>query len=307
MASKQPAALSTMWMQGRYSRLSDFAQAAQEAGFHRFELSHIVTPDMFEGFYPGDYCVVSLHAPCPNALPEGGHQARDVQLAALDEQDRALAVKMASATIDMAYRYGATAVVLHLGHVDIGGEWVRQLRKLYAQGKQETRRYRALQAQLVATRILRREPCFAAAMRSLAELRTQAQERGIKLGVENRLNYHEIPSLEEMKDILSTYAGDDTIYYWHDTGHAQVQEALGFARHESWLRAFSSRTLGVHLHDVQGIRDHLTPGAGDLDFGMVRSYLPAHVIPVCEFDFPHSLDELRTGREHLVKLGLAAP
>jgi len=61
----QLASLSTMWMQGRFRRLNEFMAAAGEAGFHCFELSHIVTPEMLGGLEPGACTITSLHAPAP--------------------------------------------------------------------------------------------------------------------------------------------------------------------------------------------------------------------------------------------------
>ena len=57
-----------------------------------------------------------------------------------------------------------------------------------------------------------------------------------------------------------------------DIGHLQVYHALGLANFQEWLERFSSRMIGVHLHDVQGIVDHRVPGCGEMDFNHLSVY-----------------------------------
>src|SRR5213080_362899 len=37
--------------------------------------------------------------------------------------------------------------------------------------------------------------------------------------------------------------------YWHDFGHSQIKENLGFIDHAEWLRTVGPRTFGCHVHD----------------------------------------------------------
>ena len=53
---------------------------------------------------------------------------------------------------------------------------------------------------------------------------------------------------------------DEVVGYWHDVGHAQTLEHLSLCSHEEWLRRFAGQMVGVHLHDVVGVRDHLAAG-----------------------------------------------
>ena len=85
------------------------------------------------------------------------------------------------------------------------------------------------------------------------------------------------------------------IGYWHDTGHAQRQANLGYTPHEAWLRQLGNRLVGFHLHDCLGLRDHLIPGRGRVDFAMVVSYLRADTVPACEFDYYEEVADIREG------------
>ena len=91
--------------------------------------------------------------------------------------------------------------------------------------------------------------------------------------------------------------------YWHDTGHAQRQANLGYTPHEAWLRQLGGRLVGFHLHDCLGLRDHLIPGRGRVDFAMVVSYLRAETIPACEFDYGEEVADIREGLDYLRAVG----
>jgi sugar phosphate isomerase/epimerase len=112
---------------------------------------------------------------------------------------------------------------------------------------------------------------------SLEKLLPEAERRGIRLGIENRYYFHEIPDFEEIGMILGRFRSEN-IGYWHDVGHAQVQEYTGIARQRELLEAYGDDLIGVHLHDADGLDDHLAPGQGDVDFGALRLFLrPTHI------------------------------
>ena len=101
------------------------------------------------------------------------------------------------------------------------------------------------------------------------------------LGLETRFHFNEIPNTDEMTELLGE-APEQLAGYWHDTGHAEVQEQLGFAFHEEWLSRFRDRMVGIHLHDIRGISDHHAPGKGNMNWEMIAKYLPWGVVKVCE-------------------------
>ena len=288
-----------MWLQKRFDHLNDFFAAGRAMGFRQFEPGTVVTPSMLEGVVPGQQLIPSVHAPCPNIRPASGQSAAGL-FASTDKAERTWAVSRVKATIDLAVHLGAKAVVLHAGQVDVSQTLERRLRGLYPGEKNPEHEH--AKEQLIAARARKQPANFGAARRSLEEVVPYAQVAGIKLGLETRYHYCEIPDLEEMHTLLADF-DLETVYYWHDTGHAQNLENLGFTSHEKWLRAFSPRTLGVHFHDIRGLKDHLIPGTGEIDFGMVASYLPDGAIRTCEFDYPFSEEEMTTGVAFLRKMG----
>ena len=72
------------------------------------------------------------------------------------------------------------------------------------------------------------------------------------------------------------------MYYWHDVGHAQINERLGIAPHLEFLQRYKSRMIGVHLHGMHETRDHLAPFDGDLDLNPLLPFFPKDMIRVIE-------------------------
>jgi sugar phosphate isomerase/epimerase len=291
----QPS-LSTMWIQHRFDNLSGFFAAGRALGFKQFELGHTVRPEMFRGVQPGQQTISSIHAPCPaNPGPWD-------YLASLDEGKRKQAVAQAKDTIALAQEFQAPVVVLHMGKAAVDPSLERRLRDLYNEGRKDTQEYEDTKRWLVEARAGAQTQNLAAAARSLAEISQYTQKTSVKLGLENRYYYYEVPNLKEMSTLL-TSSDPATVFYWHDTGHAQNQENLGFTRHEEWLKAFGSRMVGVHLHDIVGLRDHCVAGTGEMDWPMIASYLPSQAIRTCEFDWPYSEEEIAAGVEYLRQVG----
>jgi sugar phosphate isomerase/epimerase len=105
----------------------------------------------------------------------------------------------------------------------------------------------------------------------------------VAVALENRYHFHEIPSLEEAQELLAGYPQDQA-GYCHDVGHAEVLGRLGLVDRHRWLDELGPRTLGCHLHDVQGIGDHRAPGDGDVEWDYIAQGLPAEALRVFEIN-----------------------
>ena len=101
------------------------------------------------------------------------------------------------------------------------------------------------------------------------------------LGLETRFHFNEIPDMDEMAGLLDEVS-ERLVGYWHDVGHAEVQQQLGFSFHEEWLSRFKDRMVGIHLHDICDISDHHAPGNGNMNWEMVAKHLPQGIVKVCE-------------------------
>ncbi len=298
------AALSTMWMQHRFQRLADFAEAAQALGFGGIEVSHIVTPEMIGNTDLATLAIRSVHFPAPTVPSPFGRPA-DALLSASDETARRWAVAQGYASIDFAVRAGAAAVCLHLGEVTLPSHLEWALRQRYLGGQRATTVYGEALAALQAARADAAGPALTAALRSLEELAAYAGPRGVRLGVESRFHYHEIPAWSEL-DWLLRQTDPAVVGFWYDMGHVQVLHNLGLHVHEDWLAAFASRIVGIHFHDVIGLRDHLLPGTGELDFAALAAWLPSQAVRTCEFDWYFSAAEVQAGARRLAASGCLA-
>jgi sugar phosphate isomerase/epimerase len=291
-------ALSTVWAIGRFPSLADFFKAGTDLGFARFELGYTIDSAMLEGLSL-DGMIASVHEPCPADITAAELKRRNWLISAPDEEDRRQGVDATRRSIQLAHRLGAQAVIVHAGQVDMDPTLESTLTDLYRAGKFAQPEYARARERFVAARAAQVQANMRSVRRSLIELAEVAAQLGIRLGLENRFHTDEIPWPDELDELLDLGCGE-VIGYWHDVGHAEVLQHLGFGTHEEWLRRFSRRMVGVHLHDVVGLKDHLAAGLGQVDWDMVARYVPASALRTCEFQSFNSPQEVAAGLKWLV-------
>jgi len=299
-------AISTSWNAYRFFDAPGLLFEIAQLGFKAVELSFNLTPDLVESLAQESrrtgICIQSLHNYCP--IPDGFTPKQALpdcySLASLDEEERFLAVKYTKSTIDTAGKLGAKAVVLHCGRVKVP-DLTRQLIGLYNQGLKDQEVFIKLKEEMIRLRDSQAKPFFEQALKSLDELNAYAEIKGVFLGVETRFYHCEIPNILEIGLILRKFCNSQ-IYYWHDTGHAQLMENLGFAKHKDFLDLYGQRLIGVHLHDILGCRDHLAPLTGELDFRLFKPYLKQDTLKVIEAHAPATGQDLVKSRDFIAKI-----
>jgi len=173
---------------------------------------------------------------------------------------------------------------------------------LYANGRADTPKFARLRAKAMTVRAKRNRPHMDQVLRSLEAIVPRAQQAGIRLGLETRHGIEEIPNEEELTEIMAKF-GSDVIGYWHDVGHAQLKENLGFLTHEAWLERFRGRTAGMHLQDfAPPAIDHLPPGRGQVDFSRLAKYVTPNMVFAWEIYHRWKPEELTTDMRRIHEL-----
>lgn len=296
-------ALSTAWNAFRHRDGSSVIEEIKNIGFDKVELSFNLTNPMVCDVYrlvdENRIKIISLHNFCP--IPYGLRQEDALpdsySLAAEDSRERRLAVDFTKRTIDAAYRLGAKVVILHCGRVEITDR-TKELISLFNQGLTLTREYQNLKEQAIQERREGAPLYFQNLLGSLEKLDKYAKESKVLLGIETRFYYNEIPTFEELGIILDEFK-NSSIFYWHDVGHAQVQENLAFAKHEDYLRSFSQNMIGLHLHNIMGCLDHRAPTQGEFDFKKLKTYVKNGQLLVIEAHSPATGEDLKQSRIYL--------
>ena len=137
---------------------------------------------------------------------------------------------------------------------------------------------------------------------TLRKILPEAEKYGLKLGIENRQALEEIPVDADLEHLFRDFESPN-IVYWHDTGHAQIKENLGFIRQVQQLEALANRLAGFHIHDVQfPDDDHAAPGTGTVDFAALKPSVKPHHIKVFELSPGLSADAVKRGVAHIKKV-----
>ena len=297
--------LSTCWNSHRHTDGRAMLREIRDLGFQYAELSHgtriSLLPGILEAVDAGEMRISSLHNFCP--LPMGVTYAAPnlYQFSAERPRERELAQRYTVKTIEFAVRVKAPVVVLHSGSIDMKN-YTDKLLTMAERGEKETPKYTKLCAEVDEKREAKKGPFVERLNELLKKLLPIAESQGIKLGIENRQELEELP-LETDFQFLFRELASENVVYWHDTGHAQIKENLGFIQHAMHLESLRERLFGFHLHDVQFPgRDHCAPGTGMIDFAALKPLVKPEHIKVFELSPNLTADEVKSGVEHLKRL-----
>jgi len=277
----------------------------RELGFQYAELSHgtriSLLPGILEAVDAGEIRISSLHNFCP--LPIGVTYAAPnlYQFSAERPRERELARRYTLKTIELAARVKAPAVVLHSGSLEMKN-YTDKLLDLVARGGKETPKYAKLCADLDQKREAKKEPFVERVNELLKALLPTAEAQGVRLGIENRQALEELP-LESDFQFLFRELASPNLVYWHDTGHGQIKENLGFIRHVMHVESLRDRLFGFHIHDVQFPgRDHCAPGSGMVDWAGLKPLVKPEHIKVFEFSPSLTVEEAKSGVGHVKQI-----
>jgi sugar phosphate isomerase/epimerase len=296
--------LSTNWNASRHATGEALVDEILGLGFAGVELGYQLSELQAEGvrrrIASGALTVCSVHAYAPYPVGAPGGHPELYLLASRDDDDRAMACVLLQRTLTFAAEAGARAVVVHAGRIPVSPSSDELIEAAEEDGL-ESRRYGKLLARNQRRRARAARRHLDALCRSLDVLLPRCARLNLTLCLENLPSWEAVPTEDEMLDLKQRYATPH-LAYWHDIGHGQVRENLGWIRHRECAERLLPHTFGLHIHDVlPPARDHLPPAQGALPFADFAFYGRAPVLRVLEPDPATQAADLVAGLNHLRK------
>jgi sugar phosphate isomerase/epimerase len=294
--------LSTCWNSHRHTDGRAMLREIRELGFEYAELSHgirlALVPGILEAVDAGEIKISSVHNFCP--LPMGITKPAPnlYKFSAVDSRERELAVKYTLKTFEFAARVKASLVVLHLGSMELK-DYTGKLGEMLENGGKDSPKYEKLRAEAAKAREARKAKSVARVYETLRRILPEAEKLGLKLGCENRQALEEIPLESDFVSFLREFPSPN-IVYWHDAGHAQIKENLGFINHVAHLESLRERLFGFHVHDVKfPTDDHCAPGTGMINYAALKPFVKPKHLKVFELSPTLPVESVKSGIAHI--------
>jgi len=273
-------AFSTCWNNGRHSDGEKMIEEIIELGFSRIELSHGMTiaklPGIQKAFQRGIFECAGVHNyfPAPVEVLIDAPDAYEFTSHRPYERQRALDLTLR--TLEVAAQFKAGYLVLHMGSAPMNPQkFTKALTAGVSEGHQHHPDYIKAKLAFIKKREKLGPLYYDRAVAALAKIADRAGELGIKLAIESRSRFEDMPTEREMLALQDHFADHPWIGYWHDFGHVQLKHNLGLLDHHEWLEKISHRIIGGHVHDVEWpARDHRVPFSGTLEYATLLDYFP---------------------------------
>jgi sugar phosphate isomerase/epimerase len=271
-----------------------------ELGFDLIELGHgtrlSLVPGIQQMFDAGEVRFSSLHNFCPLPVEVMVASPNCYEFSAASPEERERAIKQTLQTIDLAARLNAPFVVLHLGQVNMPPVTDRLI-DLAKNRRYLSRKYVKLKIRAVQRREKGAAPHLERVKYCLRRIIEHAGSKNVRIALESRRGFEEIPTEKELSALLQEMDSGKVVY-WHDFGHSQIKENLGFADHTEWLRVLGPRAFGCHVQDcIWPAKDHETPFTGDVNFEKLVPLLPTNCLFVWEMSPNKTADAIRQSVE----------
>jgi len=293
-------AFSTCWNNARHTDGEAMIDEILDLGFSTLELSHGMTvtklPGIQRAFDAGKFKCVGVHNyfPSPTEVMIDAPDAYEFSSDNPTERNRAF--KETLKTLEMAERFQAEYVVLHMGSVPTmpHKKWTGALTNRLAAGEQLTDQYADDKLECVKKREKAGPKYFQRAIKTLEALIKPAQKAGVVLAVESRSKYEDVPDEREMLALQQHFKDCPQIGYWHDFGHVGLKHNLGLLDHAEWLKKMEPYLIGAHLHDVQWPkRDHRVPFTGSLPYDDLLKYFKPNMPFTWELSPTRETEQIR--------------
>lgn len=292
-------AFSTCWNNSRHTDGETMIEEILGLGFDNIELSHGMTvakiPGIRKAFAAGMFTCSGVHNYFPSPVEVMIDAPDAYEYTSHRPFDRKRAMEMTLKTLEIAAEFQALYVVLHMGSAPMDtAKFTKPLTKKVSEGKQRDAVYIKDKIAFIRKREKLAPLYYQRAIEALEELAAKAEEYGVKLAVESRSRFEDMPNEREMVMLQEHFKDNPWIGYWHDFGHVQLKHNLGLLDHSEWLATIAPHLIGGHVHDVQWpARDHRTPLTGTLDYDALLTHFPQGCPLVWELSPTREADEIR--------------
>lgn len=292
-------AFSTCWNNSRHPDGEKMIEEIVDLGFSHIELSHGMTiaklPGIRQAFKRGIFTCSGVHNYFPAPVEVMIDAPDAYEFTSHRPPDRQRALDLTLRTLDIAAEFGAGYLVLHMGSVPMSpNKWTRPLTEAVAAGGSHSPDFIKKKISFVKKREKVAPLYFHRAVEALETIAARAAERGVKLAIESRSRFEDMPTEREMLKLQQHFADNLWIGYWHDFGHVQLKHNLGLLDHAEWLERISPHLIGGHVHDVEWpARDHRVPFGGTLDYASLLKFFPAGCPLIWELSPSREASEIR--------------
>ncbi len=293
-------AFSTCWNNSRHHDGEAMIEEILELGFGEIELSHGMTigklPGIQRAFDQKMFRCAGVHNFFPSPVEVMIDAPDAYEFTSHRGWDRKRAMDMTLKTLEVAAKFNAGYLVLHMGSVPMNPKrWTKKLTAMVGDGLQRNPKCVKLRHRFIRRREKIAPLYYGRAAEALAAIAERAAEAGVKLAVESRSRFEDMPSETEMVRLMDQFRDNPWVGYWHDFGHVQLKHNLGLLDHGRWLETMAPHLIGGHVHDVEWpARDHRVPYFGaTIHFASLVPRFPADAPLVWELSPTRKAGQIR--------------
>ena len=270
-----------------------------ELGFSHIELSHGMTiaklPGIRKAYQRGRFTCAGVHNYFPSPVEVLIDAPDAYEFTSHRPFDRHRALAMTLRTLEIATEFNAGYLVLHMGSVPMNPKkWTQPLTAMLTTAGGHSRDFIKTKLALIKKREKLAPLYYHRAIEALTTIAEKAAASGVKLAIESRSRFEDMPTEREMLALQAHFADNPWVGYWHDFGHVQLKHNLGLLDHTEWLERIAPHLIGGHVHDVEWpARDHRVPFSGTLDYAALLRFFPSGCPLVWELSPTREAAEIR--------------
>lgn len=295
--------LSTTCFGSRLENIQDQIFAAVGMGFRRLELGLAEAPPTMDGLDESrretGVSIGSLVAGCRDPINGGVLPATRLGSPQADERERAL--NSVRRHVRLAHSWGCDKVVIR-GSKVADAKLNNEARQLDLKIEEEGMTPELGEEMLAFVHRVQTsgQKQLEHLCRSIHTLHKESPNT--RFALEPGIDTDDLLGFEAMGWVL-----DDLeklgVGYFHDVGRIHMREKVGLPGQGAWLDAYGHRMLGVHLQDAGAGEAEMPIGLGEVDFQLLKEYVPQGAELVLEIGARHGRAEILSSVRFLMDHG----